>query len=396
MSRMDTVLAMLKYSLSSTLICIVVFSLYALLYRKGKRIAFEDIVLICVLVVTSSLRYDVGSDYLRYMGSASFASRRFADLGFLFSRDILIKYSFEVGYETLAVLTSRVFSSQYAIFWIISLILYIPIVIYCRKKTCNARAAIATFLFWGFWGLSLNIMKQAVAMVFILLAYECLKSKKIFFFILFAILAVSFHTTSFAAIVIILIVNIPFFRRFFEPNYRNLGIMIIAGIIFRLGTSIIVRIISRIGVFTKYISFLNADSTSRINRSFILYGALIETIFVIAIIYTAIKNIDRLKANNPEIEHIISIIMVGIPFSIIGISRTLWLSNRFAKFLFLFLIVLIPALYDDNNQRESRRGQIVLKKDHLFFWFAMVAWHAVYAVLMLDNNTFQIQTYLMK
>jgi len=92
---------------------------------------------------------------------------------------------------------------------------------------------------------------------------------------------------------------------------------------------------------------------------------------------------------------IVSIVMVGIPFSIIGISRSewLWLSNRFAEYFFLFLIVLIPKLIDSGSESANRIGVIAIHRKNVPFWAVMIVWHAAFAILMFNNN-FASDTYL--
>lgn len=387
---------MLNYSLVSTAICCSIALLYGVLYRKGRKIRIEDIILSILLILISSLRYDVGSDYFRYLESAERWVRRFPSIKMLFSGEMLEKYSFEIGYKILSVFANRISDSQYAIFWVVSVLLYIPIVWYCRKKTSNSSIAIAVFLLFGFWGLTLNIMQQALAMMFVLYSYEALKNKKYLMFIILAICAEMFHTSAIVAIIVVIVINFGVLKKFWEPTKHNLLLMIAIGVILRFGTGFIIRFASRINMFAKYMEYLNAGVTDNISRKYIMYGAFIETVIVIMILYFSIRNVDLLKKYNINVENIISFIMIGIPFSIIGISRTLWLSNRFAKFFFFFLIILIPDLVGNSEQKREKRGHFVLKYNQFVFWCLMIAWHAIYAVLMLDNNRFHIGTYLFK
>ncbi|MBO4838374.1 MAG: EpsG family protein [Lachnospiraceae bacterium] len=392
----DTAMEMLRYALISTIICLLIALFYYYLCRKGNRIRPEDWLMMGLMVAVSSLRYGLGSDYIRYKNSAAYAVRTFQSLGSIFSAETLSKYDYEVGYVALSVLVGKITTNQYAIFWAVSLLLYVPLIIYCRKKTRDPGAAMAFFLLFGFWGMSLNVMKQAVAMMLVLFSYEMLKEKKYHWFLLLTAAAASFHITALVAAAVILVVHSGILKAILAPTKRNLLIMTGVGLLFRLWKGLIIKIVSLLGLYSKYMSFLNADTTSGIKRSFIMYGALIETVIVFALVYTAITRLDALKRQNPGIEKVISIIMVGIPFSIIGISQTLWLANRFAKFFFLFLIILVPELLERDRKPAPLpvQSRMILSRSQTLFWVGMVVWHAMYAVLMLDNNGFQIQSYL--
>lgn len=388
----NTILKMFIYALESTLICCVVVSIYCMNNHYTKKIQPEDLMGTFVLICLSGFRYEVGSDYTRYLQSYAFAVERFNDLHDLFNPETLSRYTYEVGYETLSVLVSRISNNPYAIFWTVAVILYIPLTYFCRKKTNDAHAAFATFILFGFWGLSLNIIKQAIAMMLVVCVYELIKKKKYVFAFLFSLIAVSFHTTSIVAIVAIVVIHV-LKNKVICPTKRNLYILVIIGMAARFGTSILLAIIAKIGPLTKYIYYLDSEYT-RINRGFVWVGAAIETLIVIFIVYIAIEKLEELKGINPDIEEIISIIMVGIPLSIVGISKQLWLANRFSKFFFLFLIVLIPALMGKSHS-ANRSGTFLFSKDtRLWFWIAMIGWHVLYSVLMLDNNFFSINSYL--
>lgn len=351
MGYLEKATMMAEYSLFSTFICISLCFIYALLWRKGNRLRIGDIVITIILIAVSSLRYDVGSDYIRYLESSQYAARRFADLHFLFSAENLKRYSYEVGYETISVLTSRLFSSKYAIFWVVSIIIYIPIIRFCRKHTDNSRIALATFLLFGFWGLTLNIMKQAIAMVIVLYVYEFLKEKKYVPAGLLTLVTISFHITALIAVVCIVIVHFGLLKKFIEPSMRNLWLMCGVGVVLRFGTQLLISVLGRVGLYSQYLTYATAGVGDETSRKYIWIGALIETLFIIFILRLCIRRKQELIFRSAEIENIISIVMIGIPFSIIGISKTLWLANRFAKFFFIFIIVLLPTLLGERPNK---------------------------------------------
>lgn len=388
----DTIYRMFTYSISSTLICCLIILIYKSVYKRGYKVKNSDILIIMILVLLSGLRYKVGSDYERYMASATYAIEHFSDLSILFSKAVLEEYSYEIGYQVLAVIGGYLYKSPYTIFWIVSLIIYPAIIIYARKNTYNSLYALSFYLLFGFWGMSLNVLKQAIAMVFILYSYKVLRNRKYIQFIICAILAICFHTSSIIAILGIIFAN----SGKIKPTKKTFGVFILGGITLKFSYSIVTKLLSNAGVLGKYLNYFSSENADRISRSFIWIGAFIETVIVCIIVYLAIKHINDLKVRSEEVENIIVLIMIGIPLSIMGISQTMWLANRLAKDFFLFLIVLWPLMLDRTreNINTTQRQFLFPRKKRFVLWTGLVMWHAVYSILMVDNSGYMIQTYL--
>ncbi len=387
---------MLTYSFFSTLICCSLLLLYMLFFRKGNKIKTEDILIAVLLVVVSSLRYGVGSDYFRYMDAASaVAYRNITSIKSLFSIDFLEHYG--AGYKLLAYFASRISDSPYMIFWIVSFIIYVPIVRYCRKYTRNALAALAIYLLFGYWGLSLNAIRQSIAMVMILFSETALEKKQYVKTALLIACAVLFHTTAIVPAAVIILVNFGFLKILLEPKQRNLILMIVIGGILRSLTGVIEYMVSHISFFSEYAKYINTETSEQLRRSFTMFGVAIETLLIISFLYIAIKNLDKLMEIDPRVSKMISIIMMGIPFSIIGISNSewLWLSNRFAEYFFQFILFLIPLTLGSMTRRHRQFGVLSFKKKRVPFWVMMIIWHAAAAILLFNNNQFVIDTYLL-
>ena len=394
----ESLIRKLNWSVFSTLVCCCILFIYYVFYKKGKKINFEDWVLSALLVVVSSLRYGVGSDYFRYLESAARWVRLFdSDIKSLFTSNVLQQYSYEVGYKLLSVISHRISDSPYTIFWLVSIIIYIPLIIYCRKNTRDSRIAIATYLLFGYWGLSLNVIGQSAAMVFLLFANKAVDDKKYIVSILLVICAELFHTTAIVVAVLILLSKTPFIKKFLEPTRRNLVKMVVIGIAMRFATGLFGNYLSRSSTFGRYTRYLSTGVSDIVARRYTMIGTFIEGILVLMFLYIAIKKMENDYVKDKKLSNLISVIMIGIPFNIIGISRSdwMWLSNRFAEYFFIFLIVLIPEIII-NYASDTKRGVIVISNKHIPFWLTMITWHAVFAIVMFNNNQFVIDTYLFK
>ena len=135
-------------------------------------------------------------------------------------------------------------------------------------------------------------------------------------------------------------------------------------------------------------SYFGGEKSLHTDRTFIWLGALIETLVVCCIIYFALTQIEKLRMERKDTDHLLAIIIFGIPFSI-GISGNLWLANRLAKYFFFFLIPLLSVLLG-----KDRKKYFIDGKSRRFIWLSLIIWHMMYSVLMLDNSEFVIATYL--
>ena len=394
----DSLVSKLNWSVVSTVICCCIIFIYYALYKKGKRLHFEDYIICFLLVVISSLRYGVGSDYFRYLEGAARWVRLFdSDVKSLFTDNVLQRYSFEIGYKILSVISHRISESPYMVFWLVSFVIYIPLIIYCRKNTRDSRIAVAVYLLFGYWDISLNVIGQSVAMILMLIANKAMDDKKYIVSVLLIICAVTFHTTAIVAAVLILLSKTPFFKRFLEPTRGNLIKMVVIGIAMRFATGLFGNILSRSSIFASYTRYLSTGVSDIVARRYTMIGTFIEGILVLMFLYMAIKKLENDSMRDKKLSNVSSMIMIGIPFNIVGISRSdwMWLSNRFAEYFFIFLIVLIPEIII-NSETDTKRGVIAISNKYIPFWLTMIFWHAIFAIVMFNNNHFVIDTYLFK
>ena len=391
-------LRMITYSVYSTLICCLIIFIYAIAYKKGKNVKPNDLIIASIIIIISSLRYGVGSDYFTYLRRAAYWSSLFSsNIKALFSYDVLINYRLEIGYKLISIISGKLSSSPYFVFWLVSVIIYLPIVIFCRKYTANSFIALSVFLLFGYWGISLNVIGQSIAMVFLLYANIALEQKKYVAATLLIICAISFHTTAVISALVFLMIHFGILKNLLKPTKRNVFVMITIGVILRGSVGLFNSILSKSLLFSRYTQYLSTDLSEKFRRTLMMIGVSIETVLILVILFLAIKHIERLRIDNPRINKTISTIMIGIPFSIIGISRSewLWLSNRFAEYFFINILILIPAIIDLEKFPDKRAGIIVIHKRQFLFWVVMIVWHLLFAFLMFNNNDFRIDTYLL-
>ena len=176
----DLMGTMFLYSMSSTAICLMIILLYKYVYHDTSRIRIhlDDVLIVTVLILITSFRYGVGSDFFRYVTNARTYYNWYSDLHRLFNWSTIQAFGGQIGYPFISVISGYISQNEYAILWVTSVIIYVPLIWYCRKYTKNAFVSFSVYLLFGFWGMSLNVLKQAISMIFFAYAYEKLEEKR--------------------------------------------------------------------------------------------------------------------------------------------------------------------------------------------------------------------------
>lgn len=233
-----------------------------------------------LLGYVSAIRYDVGRDYQHYVDiyqwiNSPWINRTYEEPGFR----SLVKLCGYLGY------------SYQSIFVISSLLLAISCYIFTINYVNIENWFLFAFLFicGGSYFSSMNLVRQYMAMSFILFALVLLKYKKYILTILLIILAVMFHKT---AIFMSLPIMIAYFVKSIKKNYLLIGTFVIVFAISMVGLDKSVAFVMRV------IPFWKGYTTSHflLERN---YTALLKVIFpVLLFIYSYyIDNILERKNN---------------------------------------------------------------------------------------------------
>lgn len=118
-----------------------------------------------------------------------------------FSR-IVDFYEEERGYYILNKLISYITTNKQWFIVIMALITTIPLAILYIKESENAMLTIATFITLSNFAMLFSGLRQAVALSIIAASYYFVKHKKLFWFIICVLLAVTFHKSAFIAILL--------------------------------------------------------------------------------------------------------------------------------------------------------------------------------------------------
>lgn len=262
---------------------------------------------------------------------------------------------------------------KFAIFWVISCLIYIPLIIYLRKTNQKPYTALFIFIFSGFFLITNNIIRQTLAMALVFISYNFVSKKKYFKFILLILLASMFHKTAIIAGILILI------SRKIKPSIRNLFIANVIGILLLLLFSPLVSLIDSF-IPDKYLNYIIFNYGGMLKQTLSIVGYVI--FYNVASLILITKS-EKIKEVSFDYYKMISTIIIAIPISIIAIKC--WPINRISLYLYTFIIILLPIIYN---------GKQILGKFKLLISLVVIIWFSFLNIFGGDNEYYSYDTYL--
>lgn len=324
-----------------------------------------------ILFLIASFRVNVGSDYYNYY--VKFAGIDSAYLGYF---DILERSS-DIGYDMLNYFLKTITDYRFAIFFLVSFLIYPETMKFIKKHSINPRDSLFIYFCFGFFLMSLNILKHSIALTFLFLMYTSLKEKNKLKSLMYLFFAFLMHSTSLVIGLIIII------SRKLKPSYSLLIYSIVIGLINLFFLKNIYYFIAKIfPIFNKYSNYF--EDILFVDRS-ISFMILIMIVFVTFIACLCLKNQKLIREISNDRYYDISLIIIGICFSIT--SYVFWPFNRFALYLYSFLILLMPVLFTV----VSNKKRLFLKGCSLIYCIAFILFYdenlyRQYDTFLFDDN----------
>lgn len=253
------------------------------------------------------------------------------------------------------------------VLFIIELMVVIPIYIYAYlEKNEKSFTLVNLVFFLTMYCVSLNFMRQSIAMAFCILSYhffDCKKEKKAFLLIMVAML---FHKTA------VIFVGIFFINYLIKNNikYRSINIILII-----FGSLLVCQFMENIVALSSYSDYLD-----RANQTFSL-GSIIKKLFWFAICLPCLMVNRRNQEYHTNIilcaiYTFIAVIFTAMSFSIPGTGRLAYYFTNLSYFILLFEI---PKSF-----RKKNIILLILIIIIIFSWWSMTA---------VDNDTSGVYPY---
>ena len=230
-------------------------------------------------------------------------------------------YAIELGYQYYCLILGKITQNENAILIVTATICYLGVGFYALKYSDNLMFSLL-LLFCICFSMFTNILRQNIAMVICLYAYQCLKNKKYIWFVLFVLFASTFHTSA-------LVVFVLFFNRLLPKNIYVLFLIAVI-LIFLSATNIISNLLRR--VLTEYDSYFDGQYANS-GWLAVTYSLLRASVFVI-IVFSSYRG--ELGGNRLIITNFVMLLFM----SCLGYSVNLF--TRASEYFLMVSIVELP------------------------------------------------------
>lgn len=314
---------------STLMILCLVFHFAQLKKEKNYIIYFF---MICLLFFISAIRYDVGQDYQHWLEVYNWIEKGYAGGEYV-----------EIGYRLLNVIIQKIPIFNVYFLYIITSAIIIFSFGYVIKKNVEPKywfLSLFIFIGSGIFFATLNLVRQYIAIVIVLLGLHFLMQNKYIRFILFVLLASLFHTSSF-----IMILFIPFYILFRNQKHEKILLLIyIISLIF---------IVIDIRQFIDFFSFLIPERWKWYLESNFLthknYSAVVKQLFPNLILIFIMIN-RRKITEKEDVFYLMLFVNVIITNCFYGVLVLL----RLSYFFDVALIFLIPTIIELLNKYDKK------------------------------------------
>lgn len=254
---------------------------------------------------------------------------------------MVLKERYEIGFSLLCFGLSRITANPQILLIVTSVFVNWSVLRFINKNSKDVTYSVFLYITLNFFFSYMNIMRQAVAIGFVLLAFENLKNKKYIKYFLEVGIATCFHSSAILALVLIILKKFKYkkkYNKFLIPTFI---------IVFIFGR----RILNILGSFSpRLLEYIGGEY----DVSNYLGSIIIATIPLIMLYFgnNILKNKD--KDEIKEIDFLRKIMIVNIIFAVLSIRVILF--NRFTAYFAVFQLAWIP-----NMLRIMKKNRVEFK-----------------------------------
>lgn len=270
---------------------------------------------------------------------------------------------YEVGFSLLiwlsSVIGSNFSSALFAIQAFTICPIYIALVKVRKSSSISISLGLLVYLLLYF-NVSLNLMRQWIAMAFLLLAITYLQDRKQLHYLIWSIIAFLFHDSAILVSFIVYVLWRYVYSRNSGYYRRTLIAALISLLVIVFGLRIVASLLSTFG-FTGYIQYIGAGEVSVVpSQLFLLAPGVLLLLFFWK----------RYGNNKNQLYLLILSMIIGVFASQLGSITDQ--SSRLAQYFSYQAILAFPLAYSAISDRNQRR----------LFWTVSVLYCGVYWVIV--------------
>lgn len=315
-------------------------------FRGSKKELFSlsDFVTFFIMTFWASIRLNVGSDFYNYYLRFNYIKKEMS-----FIKDIANSFD---GYRWLSYIIKQFTAYEYAIFVVIAICLYWFLFHLMKDEVEDRSAAFICYLFLGFFANSLNILKQCIAMMFVMCFYKTMNQKHFIKCVIFAFLAFLFHYSAIFALI-----TISIFRMIkIHPSKKLFFTSIIVGILLAILLPQLIRLIIQFFPSASgYKVYVNWRRNNQIRLIIAVIGMSLMYIFLLMYL---IKNKERIRITNESRYWEISLLIIGLCINIASIR--IWIVQRIALYFYQFIILILPTMFQGMKSKQRKMAKQII------------------------------------
>lgn len=280
--------------------------------------------------------------------------------------------SFGFLYKVITWISANFIGTFQGFLFLIELCIVLPVVVVGRKIAKGHLAlAVALFALY-FYPLSFNLIRQAIAMSFLLLAYWGLDRGSLKSYFIWLLVAVLFHVTALSGLLLLGVYWIAKSSRF--STAAKIFLFFGFAIITVCSMPLLLRIATN--YFTHFDTYMSGGARAIVgsgSRSLIEFLFTFIALFILCGLFSKRKRFSRDRFVSKRVEMLVLLVLFGVIVN--GISLYSITIGRLAMYFIYFAILLIPTCIEF----------IPGKSEKLF-----VAAIAILAFALISIDTFEI------
>jgi len=308
------------------------------------------------LIAMHGLRYGIGTDYYSYeMIYNTMHITKFSDY--------LVKHINNEGIfyvEPAYYLLNRLFSGYRLLLWGIGIVIFVLFCLAVKDYSKRLSYAFALFIFLATQFIySMNGVRFAIALGFMLLAYNALVQDKIVKFILLVLVSSLFHRS---ALFCLIIMFLKLYKNKAVNSIRNIALFVMI-LLFPMVSQYLFEIAGSLSIFSRYFTSYLASENIRSGWMWLLH---IIPVFLPMIIFCR----EEIFGEN-DTTTLFRICIMEIPFRMLGLYNT-WYT-RFARYSEIAQVILIPLILAKITNKSKKTALYIYYIAWFIFYFAYYA-----------------------
>ena len=343
--------------------------------KKAKHFILLSALALLIPCLISALRAsNIGTDttvYLKPLTHSAIQADNIVDFfrsyWYYSWRNVYVK-DYEIGFSLLVYLSAKSTNSMVAVQFVVSAFIVIPIyaTLTRNRKTIPVWLGMLVFYLF-FFNSTLNMMRQWIAMSFLLLAFQFLIEKKWGLTFLLSLCAMTFHLSSVIALLVYVffwLLHLVRNKEFAMGNFRISGKMLVVCLISAvcflalLNLDLVIKLMEMVG-FTRFSNYLAGDQMR------ILPG---QILFRLPLILFFALNWKDFRRFTPHSAFYMGMLLMDVVVSQL-ISVDVY-SFRIGYYFTIYLLLGIPMLYSSIHSPVKRSIYTTLLVSYLvFYWY---------------------------